>query len=85
MGALLGLTLIAISIFLIAAARDPLSHIYWVKFAILWAVTGVIAGLYSIIVGYVDFSQAGMGIVWDAVVAVALLIFYPCRGAGKNR
>jgi hypothetical protein len=79
MGALLGLTLIAVSIFLIAAARDPIKHIWWVKFGILWALTGVIAGLYSLIVGYVDFGQAGMGIIWDAVVAAALLIFYPWR------
>ena len=43
MGALLGLTLIVISIFLIAAARDLLKHIYWVKFAIWWAVSGVLA------------------------------------------
>ena len=85
MGALLGLTLIAVSIFLIMAARDPLRHIYWVKFAILWAVTGVIAGLYSIIMGYVHFGQAGMGIIWDGVVAVALLIFYPWRGAKEDK
>jgi hypothetical protein len=78
-GALLGLTLIAVSIFLIAAARDPLRHIWWVKFGILWAITGVIAGLYSVIAGYVDFAQAGMGIIWDAAVTVALLIFYPWR------
>lgn len=80
-GVLLGLTLIAVSVFLIAAARDPLRHISWVKFAILWAIIGVIAGVYSIILGYVDFGQAGMGIIWDAVVAVALLIFYPWRAA----
>jgi hypothetical protein len=85
MGALLGLTLIAVSIFLIMAARDLHRHIYWVKFAILWAVTGVIAGLYSMIVGYVNFGQAGMGIIWDAVVAAALLIFYPWSGARKDR
>jgi hypothetical protein len=81
LGALLGLTLIAVCVFLIAAARDPLRHISWVKFAILWFITGVIAGVYSIILGYVDFGQAGMGIVWDAVVTVALLIFYPWRKA----
>jgi hypothetical protein len=78
-GALLGLTLIAVSIFLIAASRDPLGHIWWVKFGILWAITGVIAGLYSVIRGYADFGQAGMGIIWDAAVTAALLIFYPWR------
>lgn len=78
-GALLGLTLIAVSVFLIAAARDPLQHISWVKFALLWAITGVIAGLYAVLKNYVDFSQAAMGIIWDAAVTVALLIFYPWR------
>ena len=83
-GALLGVTLIVISIFLIAAARDPLRHIYWVKFAIWWAVSGVIAGLYSIIVGHVDFGQAGFGIIWDGAIAVALLIFYPWRERARQ-
>jgi hypothetical protein len=78
---LLGLTLIAVSVFLIAAARNPLRHISWVKFAILWAITGIIAGLYAVIRNYVDIGQAGMGIICDAVLAVALLIFYPWRKA----
>jgi len=80
-GALLGLTVITVSAFLIAAARDPLRHISWVKFAILWGISGLIAGLYAVIRNYVDFGQAGMGIIWDAVVIVALLIFYPWRKA----
>ena len=83
-GALLGLTLIAVSIFLVAAARDPLRHISWVKFAILWAITGVVAGLYSVVMNYVDFGQAGMGIIWDAVVTIALLVFYPWRKTASD-
>lgn len=78
-GALLGLTLIPVSVFLIAAARDPLRHISWVKFAIWWCIGGVVAGLYAVIMNYADFSQAGMGIIWDGIVAIALLIFYPWR------
>ena len=78
-GALLGLTLITVSAFLIAAAQDPLRHINWVRFAIWWCIAGVVAGLYAVTKNYVDFSQAGMGIIWDSVVAVALLIFYPWR------
>jgi hypothetical protein len=84
-GALLGVTLIVISIFIIGAAKDPLRHIYWVKFAIWWFVTGVLAALYSIIMGYVNFGQAGMGTIWDALVAAALLIFYPWRGAREEK
>jgi hypothetical protein len=83
-GALLGLTLIPISIFIIAAACNPLKHIYWVKFAIWWSVAGVLAALYSMIMGYVNFGQAGMGTIWDAVVAAALLIFYPWRAAKQS-
>ena len=83
-GAMLGLTLIPISIFIIAAARAPLKHLNWVKFAIWWEVLGVLAGLYSTIMGYVNFSQAGMGTIWDAVVAAALLIFYPWRAAKQS-
>jgi hypothetical protein len=84
-GALLGVTLIVISIFIIAAAKDPLRHIYWVKFAIWWCVAGVLAALYSMIMGYVNFGQAGMGTIWDALVAAALLIFYPWRGAREEK
>jgi hypothetical protein len=34
--------------------------------------------------GYVNFGQAGMGTMWDAVVAAALLIFYPWRAAKQS-
>jgi len=79
--AMVGISFIAGGVFIIAGARDPLRHIYWVKFAILWAVLAVVAGLYSVIQGYVDFSQAGMGIIIDAVFAVAFLVLYPWRAA----
>ena len=76
----LGVCLIAPSVFLIAAARDPIRHIYWVKFAILWAILIVVFDLYSVIIqGYVDFGKAGMGIILNAVFLVAFLVFYPWR------
>jgi hypothetical protein len=83
-GALLGFTLITISGFIISAARNPLQYIGWVRFAIWWCIAGVVAGLYAVTKNYVDFSQAGMGIIWDGVVAVALLIFYPWRKASSQ-
>jgi len=70
---------ISVSVFIIVAARDPLRHINWVKFAILYCILGVVLGLYSIIRGYVDFGQAGIGIIINAVFAVAFLAFYPWR------
>jgi hypothetical protein len=55
-----------------------------VKFAILWCILGVVAGVYSIIRGFVDFSQAGMQIVLNAVFAVVLLALYPYRSAKEG-
>ena len=77
--ALLGGGFIAASFLFIVTGLKPLEHISWVKFAILWSSLGVITGLYSIVRGAVDFSQAGMGIILDAVFAVAFLAFYPYR------
>jgi len=77
--ALCGLTFIAASVWIIAAARDPVQNITWVKFAILWTVLGFIVQLYLLIQGTVDFSQAGLGIVLDIVFAAALLALYPYR------
>ncbi len=79
-----GLSLIAPSVWLIAAARDPLRHITWVKFGILWMILGVVVPLYSVIQGGVDFSQVGIGIIQDAVFAAALLVFYPYRAARSS-
>ena len=79
--AMLGISFIAPGVWLIVAGRDPLRHIAWVKFAILWSLLGVVAGVYSIIQGAVNFSQAGPGIILDGVFAVAFLALYPYRAA----
>ncbi len=76
-----GLSVIAPAPWLIAAARDPLRHITWVKFGILWMILAVVVPLYSVIQGAVDFSQASIGIIIDGVFGVALLVFYPYRAA----
>jgi len=77
----LGVCLIAPGVFLIVAARDPLRHINWVKFAILWCILGAAAGLYSIVRGAADFSHVGMQIIMDAIFAVVFLALYPYRAA----
>ena len=78
---LLGACLIAPSVFLIAAARDPLRHIYWVKFALLGCLLSLAIALYSLVQGFVTFSQVGMDIIMFAVFAAAFLVFYPWRAA----
>ncbi len=74
---LLGAGFIATSFFIIVAARDPLSQIAWVKLAILMSSLSAIIGLYSIMRGFVDFGQAGMGTIIDAVFTVVFLALYP--------
>jgi len=81
LGVVLGASFVAACIFLIIAARDPLKHILWVKYAIVFAILMLAAELYSFIIGYLDFSQAVMGIIIHAVFAAALLAFYPWRAA----
>ena len=83
--AMLGISFIAPGVWLIVAGRDPLRHIAWVKFAILWSALGVVAGSFSIIQGAVNFSQAGPGIILDGVFMVALLVFYPYRAARSGQ
>jgi hypothetical protein len=75
----LGMCLIAPGVFLIVAAWNPLRHINWVKFAILWCILGVVGGLYSIVRGALDFNHVGMQIIMDAVFALVFLALYPYR------
>lgn len=83
--ALWGAALIAASVWVIVAGRDPLRHITWVKFAILLSVLGLVVQLYSVVQGSVDFSQAGVGIIEDAVFVVAFLTLYPYRAARSSQ
>jgi uncharacterized membrane protein len=69
------------SVFVIIAARDPLQHISWVKYAIAWTLVSLAVDAYSIMVGTVDFGEAMGGMIIAAVFAAALLIFYPYRAA----
>ena len=77
----LGVCLIAPSVFLIIAARVPLKHINWVKFAIVWCILGALGGLYAVVRGWVDFGHAGMQIAMDGIFAVIFLALYPYRAA----
>jgi len=81
MAAALGVSWVSACIFLIIAARDPLKHILWVKYAIVFAILSLAAELYSFILGYMEFSQVVMGIVIQAVFAAAFLAFYPWHAA----
>ncbi len=77
--AMLGGCMIAAAFVFLVTGLNPLSHIIGVKFAILWSILGALTALYSIIRGAVDFSQAGTGVILDAVFAIAFLALYPYR------
>ncbi len=81
LAALLGVSFVSACIFLIIAARDPIKHILWVKFAIVFAILNSAAELYSVIMGYNTLGQAATGIIIHAIIAAALLAFYPWRAA----
>jgi hypothetical protein len=77
----LGASFVAACVFLIVAARDPLKHILWVKYAIVFAILMLASELYSVIMGYLAFGQAVTAIILHGIIAVALLAFYPWRAA----
>ncbi len=82
---LLGAVWIAAGVWVIVASRDPLQHINWIKFIITMSIIGVIAGIYSIIQGYVEFSQVAVSTLFDAISAIVFLILYPWRAAPGNQ
>lgn len=81
MGEVIGALFIAIGVWVIFAARDPIRHINWVKFAITTSSLVLVVSVHSILVGYVQFSQVGGSIVLAGIFVVALLASYPWRMA----
>lgn len=83
--ALLGYYMIVPAIFLIIAARDPIRHINWVRFAIVWTLASVVTSFYSLMRGYVTFSQVELALIVDGGFAVAFLVLYPWRTARLSK
>jgi hypothetical protein len=79
LGAMAGASYVAAGVWVIVASRDPIRHILWVKFLVTksWLFTLVTA--YSLIRGYVSFSQVGALLILFAIFAVLFLVFYPWR------
>jgi hypothetical protein len=78
--ALLGVCFIASGGFVIAAAvRGPLKHLMWVQFAIAVALLLVVVAASSIMRGLVTFKQEAMLLIFNFVLGVLMLGFYPWR------
>ena len=76
--AMVGISFIAGGVYLIVAGtRDILRHIYWVQFALLWAILAVAGAMYSVMMGYVTFDQVMMPVIIDGVFFILLMVFYP--------
>lgn len=75
---MVGVSFIAAGVYLIiAGTKDILRHIYWIQFALLWAILAVAGEVYSVLMGYVTFNQVMPMIILDAVFFILFLIFYP--------
>jgi hypothetical protein len=82
--AMLGNAYLVPSVFVILAARDPLKHILWVQLAIAWSILDLVAQLFYLIRGNINFGQAGPGMILDIVFVVAFLVLYPWRKASAG-
>ena len=81
--AMIGISLIAGGVYLIVAGtRDIIRHIYWVQFAILWAILAVAGAVYSVIMGYVTFNQVMMPVIIDGAFFIVLMALYPWGRTG---
>jgi len=81
--ALLSMTMVGVAFvaggvyLIIAGTKDILRHIYWVQFALLWAILAVAGAVYSVLMGYVTFNQVMMPVIMDSVFFILLMVFYP--------
>jgi len=76
--AMVGVSFVAGGVYLIiAGTKDILRHIYWVQFALLWAILAVAGAVYSVIMGYVTFNQVMMPVIVDGVFFILMMVFYP--------
>lgn len=80
----LGASLVAVGIFVIAAARDPIRNILWAKFAITFSMLFLSVALYSGFRLFAEVSQASVGIIIHGVAAAALLALYPWSRRRKS-
>lgn len=80
----LGASVLAVGIFVVIAARDPILHLLWVRFAIVFALLFFATAVYSGLALFTDFSQAMVGVILHGVFAALLLFLYP-RRAQRNR
>lgn len=75
----LGASLLAVGIFVVIAARDPIRQIQWVRFAIVLALLFTTVSIYLGAVVRGEFRSVLDGIAIHGTFAALLLILYPRR------
>ncbi len=78
--AILGATWLATGAWTIAAARDPLRHLNWVRFTLTFPLVLLLTLAGAALRGDVAFRQVAIDIGVDALFVMLFLVFYP-RGA----
>lgn len=78
--AILGTTWLVAGLWIMIAARDPLRHLLWVKFALTLPLGLLLALAGTALRGHVAFRQIAVDIVFNAIFFVLFLVLYP-RGA----
>ena len=73
----LGASLVAVGTFVVSAARDPIRHVLWVRFAIVFALLFTAVSVYLGLFVKAEFSEVLDGIVIHGTFAVSLLVLYP--------
>jgi hypothetical protein len=58
-------------------SRDPIRHRFWIDIGIVRALLEAIFGATALARGSVNFSQAGVGTMLAAALAIAYLLLYP--------
>jgi hypothetical protein len=77
--ALGGASFLAAGVWVIVAAQDPIKHILWVKFVTTKSCLFAVVTAYSLVQGYVKFSQVGGMFILFVIFAVLFFAFYPWR------
>jgi hypothetical protein len=75
----LGATWLVGGAWTIAAARDPLRHLNWVKFALTFPLVLLLALTGAALRGDVAFRQVVIDIAFDAFFVVLFIVFFPRR------
>lgn len=75
--AVLGATWLVAGVWTIVAARDPLRHLNWVKFALTLPLVLLLALAGAALRGDVAFRQVAVDIGFDALFVVLFAVFFP--------